>query len=241
MFLSSCQTQPIAENFYPVEVQTSVFRLQTYQKITNPSNGYKIYIEGDGHAFTASGQPSSDPTPKDTFMRRLAFNDTSEKNIVYLARPCQYIKDNSCHQTDWTTGRFSKNVIQSEYEAIYSIVGNSSVTLIGFSGGAQIAGLLAVLYPKLNIQKIITISGNLDHPSWTAYHHIPDLKDSLNLGNYKNEFFKIDQIHYVGQKDKVITPEMIENFVQKQAPVIQVPNASHSRGYESIYQQIWNE
>ncbi|MDD7312777.1 MAG: alpha/beta hydrolase, partial [bacterium] len=64
--------------------------MASWQKITHPTAPYKIYIEGDGHAFNAHGQPTGNPTPKGTLVRELAFGDNHE-NVIYLARPCQYV------------------------------------------------------------------------------------------------------------------------------------------------------
>lgn len=71
--------------------------LASWQKITVSAAGYKIYIEGDGYAFDVRGRATSDPTPRGTLMRELAFGDDSP-NVMYLARPCQYVKSGDCAQ-----------------------------------------------------------------------------------------------------------------------------------------------
>ena len=85
-------------------------------------------------------------------MRNLAFGDDSP-NVVYLARPCQYVEGTICSSYYWTVARFSSEVVEAEYEAIKKIVGDNPVILIGFSGGAQIAGLVAVSRNVLNVKK----------------------------------------------------------------------------------------
>ena len=142
LLLVGCQSITIPSDYVYKEIQTRNFDIASWQKISNPSDVYKIYIEGDGYAFNAYGQPTQDPTPKGTLMRELAFGDKSP-NVIYLARPCQYVKSPICTQRHWTTARFAPEVINSEYEAIKQIVGDSPIILIGFSGGAQIAGLVA--------------------------------------------------------------------------------------------------
>lgn len=57
----------------------------------------KIYIEGDGRAFDIDGQPTSDPTPRGTMLREIAFGDT-HPNVVYLGRPCQFVTNSACRQ-----------------------------------------------------------------------------------------------------------------------------------------------
>lgn len=114
------------------------------------------------------------------------------------------------------------------------------MTLIGFSGGAQIAGLLSIKYPDLKIKKVITIAGNLDHKSWTDYHNLPPLDGSLNLADYKEKFGAIEQIHYVGEKDKVIPLNLTQKFVSKNKILI-IKNATHNQGWEKAYPLIYQQ
>jgi pimeloyl-ACP methyl ester carboxylesterase len=216
-------------------IERDVNSLRTYQKITDSKAVVKIYIEGDGYSFDGWGQPTSDPTPHSRFMRDLAFNDPSA-NVVYLARPCQYIRNPGCGQSNWTTARFSKKNVDSSADAIKKIVGTRDVILIGFSGGAQIAGLVAVLHPEIKVKKLITIAGNLDHPEWTRLKKLPPLKDSLDLNNYKQKYLKIPQIHYVGERDEIVPYRITMQFAGN---VVIVPNADHIKGFERIFPSIW--
>lgn len=235
--IGGCSTITPPSEFVYQEIQTNTFNLASWQKITNPKAKYKIYIEGDGHAFDRYSRPTKDPTPRGTLVRELAFSDKND-NVIYLARPCQYIKSPICAQRHWTTARFSPEVINAEYEAIKHIAKNSPVILVGFSGGAQIAGLTAAAKSGLNIEKIITVAGNLDHNLWIKYHNLIPLNESLNLADYYNNFIKIPQIHYVGEKDKVIPPTLVKQFIKNNAPVIVVPNATHDSGWDSIIEYI---
>lgn len=173
-------------------------------------------------------------------MRELAFGDDSP-NVVYLARPCQYIKSPICSKRHWTTARFAPEVINAEYEAIKNIAGDNPVILIGFSGGAQVAGLIASAKLGLNVKKVITIAGNLDHLAWTQYHNLPPLNESMNLKSYHKQFARIPQIHYVGSNDEVMPPLLVRDFVGKDTRVFEVRGATHNSGWEEIYSQIRNE
>ena len=228
----------VPPEFSYAEIKTSVFTLASWQKITDKNAPYKIYIEGDGHAFNSRGRPTRNPTPQGTLARELAFGDMSP-NVVYLARPCQYIKNDICAQRHWTNARFAPEVINSEYEAVKQIAGNNEVVLIGFSGGAQVAGLIAVLKPDVRVKKLITIAGNLDHLAWTEYHRLPPLNESLNLENYRAQFANIPQIHYAGSNDKIMPPELIKNFVIDEDKVVTVQGATHNSGWQSVYSAIW--
>lgn len=251
LFFCGCTGINVPQNFTYKEIQTAYFNLASWQKIENNApqedkekntaetkaqKVFKVYIEGDGNAFNAHGQPTANPTPCGNFLRQIAFGDTNE-NIIYLARPCQFINENKCKKIYWTSGRFAKEVISSIAQAIYNTAGNMPVILIGFSGGAQIAGLIAVLYPEINVKKIITISGNLDHKKWTMHHKVPPLKASLNLGDYKDNFIKFDQINYAGEKDKTIPPQLILDFAGAERTII-VPKAKHAAYPKGIIEEI---
>lgn len=237
--LSGCQSIQPSEDFAYKEIVTSQFKIASWQKITEKDADYRIYIEGDGHAFNARGLPSKNPTPRGELMRELSFNDPAP-NVIYIARPCQYVKDDACIVSYWTTKRFAPEVIESEYDAIKQIVGNKNITLIGYSGGAQIAGLIAVKYPDLKIKKVITIAGNLDHKTWTEYHKLPPLEGSLNLADDKEKFATVPQIHYVGGKDEVIPSELTQKFAAEENIVV-VKNATHGTGWKPVYSLIYQQ
>ena len=162
-------------------------------------------------------------------------------NVVYIARPCQYIKSPICSKRHWTTARFAPEIINAEYETIRQIAGNNPVVLVGFSGGAQVAGLVATAKRGLNVKKIITIAGNLDHLAWTQYHNLPPLNESMNLESYRTQFAKLPQIHYVGSNDEVIPLVLVRKFVGNDDLIVEVNGATHNEGWESIYNQVWSE
>ena len=95
LFLAGCSTITVPADFVYKEIETRDFTIATWQKVTNPAAPYKIYIEGDGYAFNAHGRATQDPTPRGTLVREPAFGDNSP-NMIYLARPCQYIKNGIC-------------------------------------------------------------------------------------------------------------------------------------------------
>jgi pimeloyl-ACP methyl ester carboxylesterase len=236
-FITACSAVTPPDNFVYEEIQTSTFKIAVWHKITNPQAPLKVYIEGDGAAFRANGKISANPTPHGTLVRQLAFGDDHE-NVVYLARPCQFVQDSMCAQKYWSTARFAPEIIAAEYEALQKIGGNYPLTLVGFSGGAQIAGLLAVKYSDLNVKKLITIAGNLDHTAWTTYHHLPPLTFSEDLKNYRQQYLSFQQVHYIGKKDDNVLPFITENFVGDKNRLIYIENASHNAGWQTAYGQI---
>ena len=97
LLLAGCASFSAPESFRYREIDTEFFRLASWQKLTDVSKPLRVYIEGDGYAFNAHGRPSSNPTPRETDFRALAFGDP-HANVVYLARPCQYVEDSRCNR-----------------------------------------------------------------------------------------------------------------------------------------------
>lgn len=224
LFLNSCAINQNKTVFK--EIKTSKFTIASWQKITDKTSPIIFYIEGDGNSFDIHGQPTKNPTPISRIVRNLSFEDTSP-NVVYLARPCQFVNDIQCEEKYWTTARFSEEVVNSIYEVIKSVAGNRPIILIGYSGGAQIAGLVAVINDDLNVEKIITIAGNLDHNEWTRQKKLTPLKDSLDLKDYYDKFILIPQHHYIGEKDKIIYPKITKNFIANDELITVVSGANH--------------
>jgi hypothetical protein len=210
------------DDFQYVPIQTDYYEIATWQKITNPNGNYiHIYIEGDGHSFDAYGRPTNDPTPRGTFVRDLAGIDYFE-NVVYVARPCQFIMDKNCSQTDWTTGRFSQKVIDSESQVINKIAKNKNVILTGYSGGGMVSGLVIKQNPKLKVRKWITVAGVLNHTKWTNYFGDKPLTESLDMDTLP----KVPQEHFVGGRDRVVPYELAKTWADEQ-DIRLLPNASH--------------
>ena len=209
--------------------------------MTNPRGDVRVYIEGDGHAFNNRGRPTADPTPQGGFMRKLAFNDPND-NVIYMARPCQFVADPKCEKRYWTTARFAPEVITAAGQAIIkSVDRRQPIILIGYSGGAQVAGQVVTrkFDGQFNVEKIITIAGVLDHKAWTAYHNDTPLKESPNLADYRTAFSRWPQIHYVGGKDDVVPPALVRKFITDPGLIVIVPNATHNKGWEEILPELY--
>lgn len=241
LFLTGCSGITPPQDFVYQEIKTPYFTLASWQKTSKISDSQRIYIEGDGNAFTSSGIPSSNPTPKGTLLREIAFSDPASE-VIYLARPCQFIKDASCRKEYWTTGRFAPEVISSYCSALQELSGNKkSLTLIGYSGGAMIAGLAAVKCPALNIRKVITIAGNLDHREWTSFHGDTPLVHSLNLADFRNDFSRLPQHHFIGEKDDIIPPMLSKKAITDQSTITVISKADHASGWHKSFPAIHNE
>jgi dienelactone hydrolase len=202
---------------------------------TKPSKQLIVYIEGDGLAWVTKSRVSDNPTPVDPIGLKLALLDRAPS--VYLARPCQYQIAQGCLAKYWTTDRFSEEVIAEENNALNRIkarFGATELTLVGYSGGAAVAALLAAR--RSDVHKLVTIAGNLDIDVWVSVHRLAKLTNSLNPSDAREQLEKIPQIHFIGGQDKIIDKRVIESFVKgfHNAPkVIEIPNYDHHCCWES--------
>lgn len=232
-FCACAKKTNIPNDFNYLEVSANSYTLAVWQKMSDTTSPVHIYIEGDGHSFNSYGYPTNDPTPHDTFLREIAFNDPN-KNVVYIARPGQFIKSKNKNQKDWTTGRFSKDIVESVSQIIKEISNNRKIILIGYSGGALLSGLVINQNPDLQIEKWITIAGVLNHTKWTTQLNLLPLKDSLDL-----QFLPtVNQVHLAGEKDRIVPIELTKSIVPKEILII-VPNATHNSGFENYYNIIY--
>ncbi len=240
LFLGACSAKNPLTDFRFQAVPASPYVIASWHRIDKPGEPLKIYIEGDGHAFNSAGQPTDNPTPHSSFWRQAAADDPSP-NVAYLGRPCQYLQAGSCSQRDWTSGRFSPEIIDSMSHVIRGLQKKaraSKVILIGYSGGAQIAGLSAVHQPEM-VDRVITVAGVLDTDAWTTFHGDEPLKDSLNLKNYLSSFLTIPQHHYIGGRDKVVPPILTQELIQNDALITVVPKATHTKGWGDTLNEIY--
>ncbi len=211
------------DDFQYIPMKTKNYTIATWQKINNPKNNHiHIYIEGDGHAFDSYGQPTDNPTPHSTLVRNLVANDNFE-NVIYIARPCQFIMDENCDESDWTDGRFSQKIVDAVSETVTKIAKDKNITLIGYSGGGMISGLIIKQNPKLKIDKWITIAGVLNHKMWTDYFGDEPLNKSLDMGKLP----VVSQTHFVGGRDKIVPYDLAKTWANEQNIKI-IPTATHS-------------
>ena len=100
------------------------------------------------------------------------------------------------------------------------------MTLIGYSGGAQMAMFFADKYPE-KVEEVITVAGVLHHEDWTKWHG--DLP--LNLSASSPALPNVPMRHYVGSKDKVVPTELFKTWI-KDGTLIEVKGASHNKEFQ---------
>ncbi len=254
LFFSSCTSTIInrvkrADDFALVNsfekklVKAGDFIITTYQRISDKHNSpYVFYIEGDGSITIGRHIISDNPTPANIMLLKLASLDT-RPNVVYIARPCQYtpIEFNpKCSQAYWTDKRLSEEVVESVNIVINTINDGKPISLVGFSGGGGIAILVAAT--NKNVKNIITIAGNLDINSFSRYHKVYALKESLNPIDYAMKISNIPQLHISGSDDQIVPSNIANAYLEISGSncVEQkiYPNITHNEGWDKIWQDV---
>jgi pimeloyl-ACP methyl ester carboxylesterase len=205
-----------------------------------------VYIEGDGLAWVTPYLPSTDPTPRDPMALRLALAQP-QGNAAYLARPCQYVdaQASQCALAYWTEQRFAPEVITATNAAIDQLkqrFAAKRLSLVGYSGGAAIAALVAARRP--DVTRLITVAGNLDQEAWTTFHQIKPLAGSLSPVADIGRLQSIQQWHLVGALDSNTPPELtrafLARFPQPVMPGLQVlPGFDHQCCWAESWAALW--
>lgn len=251
---TAADTLAFQANFEKLWIDTPEFSFLTYQKINDTLADLHIYIEGDGRSYLPGNRVSDDPTPHQPLALKLALLDP-HANVVYLARPCQYLpigQNAACVPTVWTNLRFSEKIIHAMDQAVTQIkqgrktrqLKSKPLHLIGFSGGACIAVLIAAR--RTDVASIRTVAGDLDHQRMTEYHHTLPLDAAcLNPKDSVSALCHLPQHHFTGAKDTVVPPFISEEFVlatQKINPrcvrrtVLKA--ATHHEGWEEAWPNL---
>jgi len=213
-------------------------RIFTSAKITDPAQTTRIYIEGDGFAYIAGGQPSNDPTPTKPVLMNLIAMDASP-NIVYIARPCQYGHE-GCTISDWTINRFAADKVAAINAAIDDVKARyhlGSLELVGYSGGAHFAALLAAT--RCDVVGLRSIAGNLDVPAFVAYRRQTPLNVTDTGLNHAEALRAIPQLHLASTSDTVIPPVLVDGYMARLASpfsrtmIVDAP--THGRGWEAVW------
>lgn len=226
--------RPLVVPGHVFDIQAFVPRsLQRVQKLT-------VYIEGDGLAWIDRHTPSLAPTPVDPLGLRLAVADAAARS-VYIARPCQYTLGSSfkgCQQKYWGSHRFAPEVIEAMNAAVEQLrkqYGASELVLVGYSGGAAVAALLAAR--RSDVVALVTVAGTLDTDLWARTQRVSPLQGSLDPKEVALQLASLPQWHFVGQKDRVVPVSVLTSFLGEasgrhvqsaRSPVIQVaPGFDH--------------
>lgn len=222
VLIAGCSSFPkTPDGFTGKTVETEHFTIAVWEKDIKVGEPLRIYIEGDGS-----------PAPKRPMGLLLAARDPSD-NVIYVSRPCQFIKDKICANSQiWKEEMFHEEIIQEMQELIIFLARKyktPSLELVGYDGGAVVALLLAA---KMPVARVITIGGILDTDAYARHHMLPPVGGE-NPKNYAMKLAKVPQIHYVGAQDKITPRRLAERFVAtlprpRSAIVKVVPDIHHA-------------
>lgn len=219
-------------------IETDPFTLTSYYRFDLPGKPLTVYIEGDGAAWETRRRLSKDPTPRNPLVLKLASRDPS-LNVAYIARPGQYADRGypACDPVYWSDSRFSNTVVESMNRAIDDLLNISrseGINLIGYSGGAAIAALIASR--RQDVLSLTTIAGNLDSEAVSKYHNVSPMTNSLNPIDEAYLLKALPQRHFVAAKDRIIPRTVAESFVDSAgnpacAQIIIIEDATHTDGW----------
>jgi|TARA_R110000868_G_scaffold161423_2_gene391704 hypothetical protein len=223
------------------------FYVTAYLSATNTKAATtgRVYIEGDGLAWLSKSTPSLNPTPIDPYALRLAEIDSGAGvDRVYLARPCQYSgwdREGNCPRKYWTTHRYAPEVLRA-YSALLARLkaerGWQHVELVGYSGGATLALLMA--RGRTDITAIRTVAGNLDIDAHSRYHKVSMMPESLNPANYAPDYAALPQYHFVGADDPIVPQPIAQSFVSKMGDprcvrIETLKGVTHGKGWIDLW------
>ena len=257
ILLTGCNTLSVQERIAQAHTLSPQFKSYThtatgvmplYAFVKKQALNHKtlrIYIEGDGYAYATRYAPSQDPTPTNPVMLRLAALDPAP-NVLYLARPCQYIKNTvpACANNQWwTTHRYSQealNIYQKHLNTLKKAHNIHQFELIGYSGGGTLAALLAAY--RDDVTKLITIAANLDTDIFDSHHNLKQNPYTLNPAHVQI----LDNVHHrhlVGAADSIVPARVVRSFLSKQGlktlHTLKIyPNITHEEGWESVWRDF---
>lgn len=198
-----------------------VFDIQAFAPATlRATPELTVYIEGDGLAWLDRHTPSFAPTPVDPLGLRLAVADAGGA-AVYLARPCQYTQGaafKGCDHRYWGSHRFAPEVIGAMDLAVDQLKrahGASRLVLVGYSGGAAVAALLAAR--RDDVAALVTVAGTLDTAVWTREQRLSPLLGSLNPRDVASQLARLPQWHFIGRQDRVMPESVLTSFIEAAA------------------------
>jgi hypothetical protein len=207
---------------------------RTAEKMTR----LRVYLEGDGHAWATATQPSLDPSPHNLLVPRLAVDDPTPN--AYLARPCQFVMTAACQPSLWTHRRFSQEVVTRLSQALDQLkqrYGNEEFELVGYSGGAALALLLAA--QRNDVTQVQTLAGNLSPGLWATMKGLSPLDGSLDPLDYRDRLALLPQRHFITEADLIIPAGLAQRYQQALgsplSQCVHVSGASHDKGWEAIW------
>jgi len=201
-------------------------------KMEEEAPSVRIYIEGDGSAFTPTGHPSGNPTPRSPVALHLMQADASGASLFYIGRPCQWVKlpAKGCTPARWTTQRFTPELLAVYTEQVRQLSAGRPTELIGFSGGAWFAENISTQLP--NVVGVRAVAGNFNPNLINAHHGVPRIPVAEAAGGTPKPL-----LYYSAKQDKVIPPKLVAEMLKSRpcAQHLTLPETTHTKGWEAVW------
>lgn len=251
--IESAEQLALENGFHRKSYTTSLFSIVTFQRSDRKGNVITIYIEGDGRAWINRRRVSTNPTPDNPVALKLAITDNSN-NVVYLARPCQFLvlnDEDNCSPEYWTSKRASTEVVTAINAVITQLKQEyraEQIRLVGYSGGATLAAIISA--SREDVLDFRSVAGNLDIKAFTEYHGITPLHGSINPVSLGQELARVPQEHYYSSDDKVVTPALVEGYMttlKQHDPnltclsSVRLDGISHGYGWQAYWSRLGKE
>lgn len=226
-------------------VTTPTFNIQTVEQLSHQSRTLRIYIEGDGRAWQRK-RPSIDPSPRNLVLLNLMFKDPYPDKL-YMARPCQFVKNKQCSSIWWTDKRYSQDVFEAMNTALNKIKARGKwkqFELIGYSGGGTLALLLAA--HRNDIVSVRTVAGNVAPYFADRLHGLEPSSEAMDPLQFTEKLQSIPQWHFVGAKDKVVPATIVQHYMasfkdQRCIRYETIEHISHAKGWLSVWPSLLQE
>jgi len=225
-------------NFQDDTIQGTRFRHKIYRNNLALRGGIlHVFIEGDASVKQALRSAPPDPTPRQLLM--LGLMRQHNAGAIVLGRPCYHgmFTADKCEVRHLGPERYSADSVSSMIAALQKEMNRAhakQVIIFGYSGGGTLAMLMAAQYPA--VAALVTLAGNLDNATLTAYHNAPALSGSLNPADLPALPASVVQVHFFGAKDE-ITPAFLaqKTLARQKASAIILQRIDH----ECCWHEVW--
>lgn len=243
----------IARPAFMVErtIEAGPFGIQAWERMHKRNDVATVYIEGDKEGlankeFKDKGFWGLDATRENPVGLHLASRDNA-KNLAYLSRPCQNVKfpeKKGCDPKYWQAERYAPEVIESYNLALNDIAKRWNITkfhLVGYDGGANIAGVLAAT--RSDILSFRSVAGDLNPRFNDGVDVEPVAANAVLAIDYGSALANVPQHHFIGAADSIVTPGTYHSY--RQALGLSecihyslVQDADHTRGWVEKWPQL---
>jgi len=128
-------------------------------------------------------------------------------------------------------------------DALKARFGARQLTLVGYSGGAAVAMLVAAR--RTDVVRMLSVAGNFGHRAWTMLDQLDPLNGSPKPADDAPLPRRMNQWHFAGEKDDVIPPRLALDFaarhVEPRLSVQVMARLDHRCCWVDAWPQLWRQ